>query len=596
MKHKTKHLYLLLLLVFIAVQLFSTAAFAVVDSTAGSVMIDKYATPTATPKLYDVTLTVKGDPVPAPIDAILVIDVSISMGGTQPNSLSYAQSAAISFATDVLSDPNSRVAIVSYSESSSLEIGFSNDLAAVTSAINGLLVGSYTNIAAGFNTAASHMNSQGRAWANKAIILLSDGVANSSPGNPSGPISPTTHNAHTLAAIAAGQAAQGYASVYTVGLFGSISGAVEALARDTLQQAVAPNAGNYFETESGADLASIYAIISAMLKNAGSNAIVVDVIEDEFELVPGSISVTQGSTAVAPSDTITWTLGSITSAGATMTYKITAKAAVPGGVLYDTNVYAELTYTNYLGEGQNMFFPIPEVIWHDAPVIQYGTITVVKDVINETDDPTEFEIVINNVFKLYVKDGSSASIILPLGTYNVVETPVAGYENISITPASFTLTTSGQTVTIVNSKDEPDPGASITINKVITDAPDDDTAFSVIVIGPNGFMETVNISQSAPAVLSGLEYGTYTLTEEAKEGYTTVSDIVFAMVLTNQAPDKSATYINAAVEIDIPDEETPGEEPELPQTGGLPPQSMFGLGGLLTLAGTSLLMIRRKKS
>ena len=67
------------------------------------------------------------------------------------------------------------------------------------------------------------MNSDGRDGA-KVIILLSDGVANVSIGNRPGDNFPTSHNVHTIAAYEEGQSCHGIADVYTIGLFGGLTG------------------------------------------------------------------------------------------------------------------------------------------------------------------------------------------------------------------------------------------------------------------------------------------------------------------------------------------------------------------------------------
>ena len=230
---------------------------------ADSLSVDKTADSVGC-RTYEVTLTITPTVTPPPskpVDLILVIDRSGSMTEGSPTMLSYVQDATIDFAQQILENANNRVGVVSYSNSASLDQALTNDLTDVENAINGLTAREhqYTNIAAGFNTAANHMSSAGRdpATTARAIVLMSDGVANRRVGGSctTWPTSPTTC---TQAAITAGVAAQSQAMVFTVGLFGNLQashpGCVP-VARATLQQA---QNGGYWETFEAVDVGPIY--------------------------------------------------------------------------------------------------------------------------------------------------------------------------------------------------------------------------------------------------------------------------------------------------------------------------------------------------
>lgn len=129
---------------------------------------------------YEVTLTIIGESPSKPVDVILVIDRSGSMGYNGSQSLSATKAAAKHFAQTVLADTNNRVGVVSYSAGSLLDQELTYNLTAVENAINNLSASGYTNIKAGFNRARDHMASDGRPTSStaRAIVLLSDGVAN----------------------------------------------------------------------------------------------------------------------------------------------------------------------------------------------------------------------------------------------------------------------------------------------------------------------------------------------------------------------------------------------------------------------------------
>ncbi|MCX7683077.1 MAG: cellulose binding domain-containing protein, partial [Anaerolineae bacterium] len=139
--------------------------------------VSKIAQPAPGCREYTVTLRVSGYPPPKPVDVILVIDRSGSMNEPIPGDpnrpIYYAKQAALSFAQQVLANPNNRVAIASYSDSATLNQGLTNNLTAVQNAINGLSASGYTNIQQGFYVARTHMQSQGRPIATtaRAIVL-----------------------------------------------------------------------------------------------------------------------------------------------------------------------------------------------------------------------------------------------------------------------------------------------------------------------------------------------------------------------------------------------------------------------------------------
>jgi|GEM_PF-4762282 len=337
------------------------------------------ATPTATPAVtvnktaqeapgcreYTVTLTVTGNPPPKPVDVILVIDRSGSMGQSIPGDpntpIYYAKQAALSFAQQILADPNNRVAIASYSDQATLNQSLTNNLTAVQNAINGLSASGYTNIQQGFYIARTHMESNGRnpSTTARAIVLLSDGVANRS-GNP--PIScstwPTTHTTCTINAYTEGQTAQSQAVVFAVGLMGAITPTYPAsywVARDTLIQS---QNGGYWETLHAADLITIYNQIATQVNPAALNAVATDVVAPGFQIVPNSLSTNYG-TAVANGNTITWTLGTVVSQTATLTYRVVALPGYSGTL--PTNASAILNYEDVGGDPHQLLFPTPTV-------------------------------------------------------------------------------------------------------------------------------------------------------------------------------------------------------------------------------------------
>lgn len=321
---------------------------------------------------FTVTLNAKGIPPQKPIDVILVIDRSGSMGlGNKPTSMDYTKAAAINFATSILENSNNRVGIVSYSFNASLDRQLTNNLTQVINSINNIAEEGGTNIKAGFDVAAANMNSNGRnsSDVNRAIILMSDGVANTiinSRGNiESGDNWPTSENKYTKAAYEAGIAAQVQGDVFTVGLFGYVKNNYPkslSVARDTLKKA--QNAG-YYETYEGIELNDIYNKISSQINYAASNAVITDIVSDEFEIIPGSITVNQGNEPTIDGNKITWNAGFIRSDNATITYRVKAKDGYYGD--YATNKIATIDYKDARdNQNKSQEYPKPVVTLHEV--------------------------------------------------------------------------------------------------------------------------------------------------------------------------------------------------------------------------------------
>lgn len=135
-------------------------------------------------------VTVTGDPIVRndpqitcgePTDIMLVLDRSASMddlGGTPPRPIQDAKDAAKNF-VDIVSGgaptlANHRIGVVSFSDSATLNIPLSTDVAAIKTSIDGLTAGGRTNMQAGIEMGFANLGG----GANTTIILLSDGRAN----------------------------------------------------------------------------------------------------------------------------------------------------------------------------------------------------------------------------------------------------------------------------------------------------------------------------------------------------------------------------------------------------------------------------------
>lgn len=281
----------------------------------------------------------------------------------------HAKEAAINFACKVLGPdgiPGSRVSIVSYSGPSitsgygnqnqaRTDIGLTNNLTSVVNAINGLSASGGTNTQAGFLQAKSVMQA-GNPNHNKVVIMFTDGLPTASNGNRYAETTSQTH-VHVTSAIAAGKSIfeDGIADVFTVGLLQNMTSNQRSLAQYILN--ATQNKG-YYEAPNAEDLNEIFNMISQELAYSATNAVVVDKIGDNFNLIEDSLP--DGVTYNPNTREIAWSPGTIVNE-AEIKYIIKAKPEFEGGTA-KTNEYAKLTYTNILGEsGKVKDFPVPTV-------------------------------------------------------------------------------------------------------------------------------------------------------------------------------------------------------------------------------------------
>ena len=136
---------------------------------------------------YNVTVSATGVATREPVDVMLVIDCSGSMGDGSPTPLSYAKTAAINFVRNLFKPANdpgniNRVGLVTFTSEATLSIPLRDetDSSSIISTINGLVAGGNTNIADGFYQAEKQLKSKGRRGCNviRSMVLMTDGVSN----------------------------------------------------------------------------------------------------------------------------------------------------------------------------------------------------------------------------------------------------------------------------------------------------------------------------------------------------------------------------------------------------------------------------------
>jgi uncharacterized protein YegL len=173
------------------------------------------------------------------LEVALVSDISGSMGGSR---LAALKTAANSF-VDNLSSPDEAAAI-SFNSGASVDQGLTTNYQAVKSAINSYNAGGFTNMTAGIDTAEAELlgGANATAGASKVMILLSDGVPNSS----------------SSATAAATTAKDAGIRIFTIALG---AGA----AASFLQNNIATSPDDAFVAPNPADLDTVYAEIAQVV-------------------------------------------------------------------------------------------------------------------------------------------------------------------------------------------------------------------------------------------------------------------------------------------------------------------------------------------
>lgn len=284
-----------------------------------------------------VTLSLTGQdgtclPARHPADVALVVDVSGSMAG-QP--IADAKTAAKGF-VDRLEPAVDQVALVSFSDSATVNQVLAAYAGTVRFAIDALSAGGNTNIADALARARAELDGPRHRAANaRVIVLLSDGQPNVG-GDP---------RAEAAAAKAAG------IRIFTIGLGDGVD---PALLRD-----LATSPSDYFYAPTSDQLAAIYEQISGLIGGSPATDITItDRLSPYVTLVPGSFTGVPAPTVSPDGRTLTWRIPRLGLETRIWSYRV--RMTTTAG-LWPTNESAVATFTNSLGQPGSLTYPIPQV-------------------------------------------------------------------------------------------------------------------------------------------------------------------------------------------------------------------------------------------
>lgn len=272
-----------------------------------------------------------------PEDIVLVLDRSGSMAGAPLAALKTAANTFVDIideATDGTLDGvianGSRVGIVSFADTASLNQALTTNATALKTAINGLAASGLTNHSAAISLAQSTLAGS-EPTNSKQMIIFTDGM--------------TTVGGDGQAEAAAARTAG--TEIFAIGL-GTVNNAqLNGWATD-------PDADHVFIAPNAADLEDIFeAIGAAIVVPAATNVSIVDTVDSHFAV---TAPVASKGTVTQLGNVLTWTIPELRTEQVTLTFTATHNPALPGGV---EQVNDSVVYTDT--EGHTVTFGNPSV-------------------------------------------------------------------------------------------------------------------------------------------------------------------------------------------------------------------------------------------
>lgn len=273
----------------------------------------------------------------------LALDRSGSMSGVPLANMKVGAKTFIDIieeATDGVKDgqigSGSRIGIVSFADTATVDAQLITSVATLKSAVDGLTAGGSTNHADAFSKATQLFDPTSSNA--RVIVMFTDG--NTTTGAPPAP-------------VAAAARAQGII-IYCIGLVGS-----DGVDVDTLNEwATDPDASHVAVTPDAADLEQLFAELAANISKPGATNIVIDdLVAADFEIT----SITppaKGTASMLDARSLRWTipeLGVKVSESATLEFYVRHTAQTSGTKLVNQSV----TYSDT--EGNVVSFPAPTV-------------------------------------------------------------------------------------------------------------------------------------------------------------------------------------------------------------------------------------------
>ena len=448
---------------------------------------------------YTIKLTVQGNPVTQNVqpnaDVVLVIDCSGSMNDNGRDRLKTAKNAGKKFADGILKkDSGNKMAVIGFSSYAEeyigvwpfgylqtypairYETGLTDQPNTIKTKINEMKADGGTDYTAALTKAKSILDGRQDKSRPGYVVFISDGAP--------GPKGNSIGDVDWDGSVQVAQLKAAGVTIYTIGI--ALDGNNNQAAREYLKSmATSPNHfKNITDANLDTQLEGILTEWAAQInqKPAGTNAVMIDVINDEFF---DFVSADDGLTYDGDAKSLTWDIGDIPAEEQSITFKIKPKEGWTG--TKDTNKSCKLNYTKHDGSQGEMEAPSPQVTI--AAVV--GSLTVNKTVVMPEGDTTsvkdrEYTFTIQggshtDSKKVVIGDNNTGSVTfdnVPVGEYTVTEAgaDIDGYNVVTTSnPADGKVKVAeGQAATIAftNTYTKIEgPKGELTISKVVNGLP-----------------------------------------------------------------------------------------------------------------------------
>ena len=288
-------------------------------------------------------LTAAPDITTNPTDIILILDRSGSMAGSTLTNLKNGAKAFIDIideATDGAQDgqigSGSRIAIVSFADTATVDTQLITSVADLKAAVDSLTAGGSTNHAAAFAEASSLLTIPSTNA--RVMVMFTDGQTTVGP-DPS-PVAAAARAAGTI--------------IYAIGLSGS-----DGVDPAALENWASKPASAYVAiTPNDAELEDLFEDLAQNISNPGAtNIVVTDTISPCFRIISVSMP-TKGTASLLKSRTVQWRIGELgvtQSEGAALEFTVEHVGPCSGTIAVNESIFYDDA------EGNVVTFPSPEM-------------------------------------------------------------------------------------------------------------------------------------------------------------------------------------------------------------------------------------------
>ena len=356
----------------------------------------------AEPAQINVSVTAKAEQgIEVPTDIVLVMDCSGSM--TSDNRFSAMQQAGKNF-LNIVNFNQHQVGIVGY-ESSPKSTPLTDNKDTLNTFLDGLTAGGGTATHLAINQAVDVLNG-GRSDARKAIVLLTDGKADS--------------DAETYSA--AGNAKNKGIVFYTIAVLGPNEDPDQSAPNAELKR-IATSATHHHFVLGSVGLDAVYKEVAGQIGAANpTDVVITQTITDDFDIVAGSTD----SNIPRPTvngNTITWTMNEVQAQTFNLSYKVVAKAGL-SHEKHAVTTGGTITYKTYDGQERTNTIAPTYVTIQDYPTLQLEKLSSSSTKVNTTKDILVYGsgFLYGDNFKVYVGN-EEASVLAEANSFVKVKVP-----------------------------------------------------------------------------------------------------------------------------------------------------------------------------